>query len=74
MEFFREVRVPIMRRHAAFLPVWPVRVCFQLSQDLQVGQSAALSEGFHGTGHVDAYDDAANIKDHGARRFFDGRT
>ena len=74
LEFFGEVRVPVARRHPAFLPIRPARIRFQFSQDLHMGQAVALSERSHGTGQIDADDDAADVKDHGARRFFDGRT
>ena len=74
MEFFREVRVPIARSYPAFLPIRPVRVRLEFSQDLHMGQSVALSERSHATGQIDANDDAANIKDHGARGFFNGGT
>ncbi len=74
MEFSGEVRVPVAWRHPAFLPIRPAWIRFQFPQDLNMGQSVALSERAHGTGQIDANDDAANIKDHGARRFFDGGT
>ena len=74
VEFFREVGVPVARRHPAFLPIRPARIRFQFAQDLHMGQAVALAERAHGAGQIDANNDAADIKDHGARRFFDGRS
>ena len=68
------MRVPVARRHPAFLPIRPARVRFQFPQNLQVGQAVALSERSHRAGQIDANDDAADIKDNGARRVFDGWT
>ena len=74
MEFLGEVRVPVARRQAPLLPILPVCVCFEFPDDLKMGQSIALSESSESTGQVDANDDAADIKDHGARRLFNGGT
>jgi len=73
-EFFREVGVPVARRHAAFLPIRPAHIRLQFPQNLHMVQAVAFAERSHGTRQIDADDDPADVKDHGARRFVDGRT
>lgn len=58
-----DVKMPVARRHAAFLPVVPAGILFQGGPDFFGGERDAVGQAGHGAGDVHANEHAADVED-----------
>src|SRR5580765_7331173 len=61
-----QIKIPIVRRDSAFLPIRPAWILFDSRPQLGRSKRATRSKPLHGAGNIDSNEDAADIEDDGA--------
>lgn len=61
-----QMEIPVTRRDASCLPVWPARIFFNGRPQFSRSVRSARSKSLHGTGDVHTHEDTPDVKDDGA--------